>query len=89
MEFCGCRRIQEWKKVGGVRSVVLRCASTHSCLFSFLGSVDLVGTTYEDKIMASGYGTYIAVPLLRREYREVRMAIVIFFVNRLLFVGRI
>lgn len=31
----------------------------------FLGAVDKLGTAYEDKIIATGYGAYIAVPLLR------------------------
>lgn len=32
----------------------------------FLGSVDKLGTAYLDKAIASGYGAYIAVPLLRQ-----------------------
>ncbi|EFA05833.1 proteasome subunit beta type-4 [Tribolium castaneum] len=31
----------------------------------FLGTVDKLGTAYTDKIVCSGYGAYIAVPLLR------------------------
>lgn len=31
----------------------------------FLGAVDKLGTAYEDKIIATGYGAYIATPLLR------------------------
>ncbi|XP_065207722.1 proteasome subunit beta type-4 [Planococcus citri] len=31
----------------------------------FLGSVDKLGTAFEDKIIATGYGAYIAIPLLR------------------------
>lgn len=33
----------------------------------FLGTVDKLGTAYEDKILAFGFGTHIAVPLLRQE----------------------
>jgi len=36
---------------------------------TFLGYVDLVGTTYEDTTIATGYGAYIARPLLRNAYR--------------------
>jgi 20S proteasome subunit beta 7 len=31
----------------------------------FLGTVDKLGTAFADKIVCSGYGAYIAVPLLR------------------------
>ncbi|KAI5713176.1 hypothetical protein M8J76_007925 [Diaphorina citri] len=33
----------------------------------FLGTVDKLGTAYEDKILSFGFGTHIAVPLLRQE----------------------
>ena len=33
---------------------------------SFLGFVDLQGTCYESSTIASGYGAYIAQPLLRK-----------------------
>ena len=33
---------------------------------SFLGYVDLLGTTYEASTLATGYGAYIAQPLLRK-----------------------
>jgi len=36
---------------------------------AFLGSVDLQGTNFEDNTIATGYGSYIAQPLLRRSYR--------------------
>jgi len=35
----------------------------------FLGHVDLRGRAYEDKVIATGYGKHLAVPLLR-EYSE-------------------
>lgn len=35
----------------------------------FLGHVDLRGRSYEDKVIATGYGKHLAVPLLR-EYSE-------------------
>jgi len=35
----------------------------------FLGTVDMYGSTYEDNILATGYGKYIAVPLLRKSWR--------------------
>lgn len=36
---------------------------------SFLGYVDLLGTSYEDDTIATGYGAYIATPLLRKAYK--------------------
>jgi len=36
------------------------------CLFSFLSYVDLLGTTYTASTLATGYGSYIAQPLLRK-----------------------
>ena len=36
---------------------------------SFLGYVDLHGTSYEDNAIATGYGAYIAIPLLRNAYK--------------------
>ena len=36
-----------------------------SPLHSFLGYVDLLGTTYSAPSIATGYGAYIAIPLLR------------------------
>jgi len=35
---------------------------------SFLGTVDLVGTCYKDDYIATGYGAYIALPLIRRAW---------------------
>lgn len=32
----------------------------------FLGCVDKLGTAYQDQILATGYGAYIAVPILRK-----------------------
>lgn len=34
--------------------------------YSFLGYVDLLGTTYSSSTLATGYGAYIAQPLLRK-----------------------
>ena len=31
----------------------------------FLAQVDLIGTNYEERIIATGYGSYICTPLLR------------------------
>mmetsp|Transcript_11227 Transcript_11227/g.34387 ORF Transcript_11227/g.34387 Transcript_11227/m.34387 type:complete len:237 (+) Transcript_11227:79-789(+) len=36
---------------------------------SFLGLVDLYGTNFENETIATGYGLYIALPLLRKAYR--------------------
>jgi len=35
----------------------------------FLGQVDLMGTAFEDNTLATGYGAFIARPLLRHAYR--------------------
>jgi 20S proteasome subunit beta 7 len=35
---------------------------------SFLGYVDLLGTTYSSPTMATGFGAHIAIPLLREAY---------------------
>jgi 20S proteasome alpha/beta subunit len=42
--------------------------SLHPC--SFLGLIDLHGTSFEDTTIATGYGAYIARPLLRKAYRD-------------------
>lgn len=34
----------------------------------FLGFVDKLGTSYKDPLIATAYGGYIAVPLLRKEW---------------------
>ena len=40
--------------------------STHAvCGVSFLATVDLYGTAYEDDIIATGFGGHLAIPLLR------------------------
>jgi 20S proteasome subunit beta 7 len=36
---------------------------------SFLGHVDLLGTCYKDDFLATGYGGYIALPLIRKAWR--------------------
>lgn len=35
----------------------------------FLGYVDKIGTTYEDTFIATGFGSYLALPLMREKYR--------------------
>jgi len=35
----------------------------------FLGSVDKIGTTVCDDFLATGFGSYLAIPLLREKYR--------------------
>eukprot|EP00003_Mantamonas_plastica_P026252 TRINITY_DN530_c0_g1_i2.p1 TRINITY_DN530_c0_g1~~TRINITY_DN530_c0_g1_i2.p1 ORF type:complete len:163 (-),score=49.26 TRINITY_DN530_c0_g1_i2:102-590(-) len=37
---------------------------------AYLGFVDLVGSNYDDKYLATGYGAYIAMPLLRKGWKE-------------------
>lgn len=38
--------------------------------YRFLGLVDSVGTHFEDNTIATGYGAYIAQPILRNFYAE-------------------
>lgn len=45
---------------------VLRHLSQHLSKSSFLGYVDLLGTTYSASTLATGYGSMIAQPLLRK-----------------------
>lgn len=35
----------------------------------FLGSVDKIGTTFEDDVIATGFGAYLATPLLREKWK--------------------
>ena len=41
-------------------------ADTYRRDISFLAYVDLLGTTYSSSTLATGYGAYIAQPLLRK-----------------------
>jgi 20S proteasome subunit beta 7 len=34
----------------------------------FLGSVDLIGTAYEENFIATGFGAYMAIPLIREKW---------------------
>lgn len=36
---------------------------------AFLGLVDKIGTAYEDNILATGFGSYLALPILREKWR--------------------
>jgi len=36
---------------------------------SFLGMTDLYGSTYSDDVLATGFGTHMAIPLMRKGYR--------------------
>jgi 20S proteasome subunit beta 7 len=35
----------------------------------FLGWVDKIGTTFEENLVATGFGSYLAIPLLREKYK--------------------
>lgn len=35
-------------------------------LSRFLGCVDLIGTMYEDEVIATSFGNYVCLPLLRK-----------------------
>lgn len=37
---------------------------------SFLGLCDLRGTSYQDETIATGFGDYIARPLMRKHFKE-------------------
>lgn len=36
----------------------------------FLGYVDLIGTAYEENFIATGFGAYLAIPLIRERWSE-------------------
>lgn len=36
---------------------------------SFLGTVDLIGTAYQDDFIATGFGSYLAIPIIRAKWR--------------------
>ena len=38
--------------------------------FRFLGTVDHLGMAYADPVIATGYGSYLASPMLRAAYEE-------------------
>ena len=35
----------------------------------FLGSVDKIGTAYTDDTLATGFGSYLALPIMRERWR--------------------
>ena len=35
----------------------------------FLGYVDLIGTAYEENFLATGFGAYLAIPIIRDKWR--------------------
>jgi len=37
---------------------------------NYLGLVDMYGTSYEENLIGTGFGSYIAVPIMRKAYRE-------------------
>ena len=71
MELPDCRWLQEWWKVRPPCKNEGRIGATLSLFLlwtisRFLGYVDLQGTTYQSSTIATGYGAYIAQPLLRK-----------------------
>jgi len=48
---------------------VVVCGKDGSSGEFFLGVVDRLGTTVEDNIMATGFGSYMGMPLLREKWR--------------------
>eukprot|EP01035_Chromulina_nebulosa_P016946 gene16946-22438_t len=36
----------------------------------FLGYVDLIGTSYQENFIATGYGSYLAIPLIRERWHK-------------------
>jgi 20S proteasome alpha/beta subunit len=34
----------------------------------FLGYVDLIGTSYEENFIATGFGAYLAIPIIREKW---------------------
>ena len=47
-------------------AVRILVATYFSCLYRFLGFVDLRGTMYKSESIATGYGAYLAQPILRK-----------------------
>merc|ERR1711890_215183 len=37
---------------------------------NYLGLVDMYGTIYEENLIGTGFGSYIAVPIMRKAYKE-------------------
>lgn len=56
--------------VKGTRHAFDRTGSQLMQYHSFLGYVDLLGTTYQSPTIATGFGAYIAQPLLRNSVDE-------------------
>jgi len=50
--------LYNWLVVGGVKDKQ-----------SFLGYVDLYGSAFEDDFIATGYGAYLAMPIIRKRWR--------------------
>ncbi|CAE6519987.1 unnamed protein product, partial [Rhizoctonia solani] len=72
LEFYDRGRIQGWPKVC---EYIPYMYFIHHPMSSFMGYVDLLGTTYSASTIATGYGSMIAIPLLRKavEGRETTM----------------
>ena len=47
----------------------LLVAGTDTAGKPFLGSVDKIGTTLHDNVLATGFGSYLAIPILREKWR--------------------
>jgi 20S proteasome subunit beta 7 len=63
MELSTCWRSQRWEEVSLHDVDVALCSDRYYA--RFLAYVDLLGTTYSASTLATGYGAYIAQPLLR------------------------
>lgn len=35
---------------------------------AFLGHVDMIGTAFEDDVLATGFGSYLALPIMRKRW---------------------
>jgi len=36
----------------------------------FLGHLDMIGTAFSDDVMATGFGSYLALPIMRKRWHE-------------------
>lgn len=74
MELSDCWRTQRGQEVRTELQLLLYQRVTQR-VYSFLGYVDLLGTTYSSPTIATGYGAYFAQPLLRKavEGRETTL----------------
>ena len=53
-----------------VMKTAIKISGVLSGLDSFLGTVDMLGSSFTDNTVATGFGLHLAQPILRKEWRE-------------------